>query len=75
MDGSVSRDENLRLALRVLSAFNSWHLPEPEDVAQLCALTESQEERNLDIDELACLVIQRASRPASARIMIRQRAA
>jgi hypothetical protein len=59
-------------ALRVLKAVTEKHLPDPADIAALRDLAGPQPE-DIDVDELACEVIQTALKRRAAAREVRRR--
>lgn len=54
----TSRDR-LRTALQVLSRFSAYRRPTENETRELILLAETDEERTMPLDDLACVVIKR----------------
>ena len=54
--------ERMEIALRVITATSQHRKAAPEDAAGLWQLAESDDERTMPLDELACVVIMRERR-------------
>jgi hypothetical protein len=59
--------ETIRAALRILSRCYDGRFPAAEDVTLLRSCAIDQAEADLPMDELACLVVERARKEGSSR--------